>query len=481
MPLKKGSSKSVIEANIKELIEAGHEPDQAAAIAYKNARQTSDFDSTGQSRYYTVSKLGPKRSLTPEGYLLCLGVPVARTGEMMYGEGEIADANGDMVKGDVDGLIRVSRGPDDLFRPETIASFEGKSVTLGHPDEFVTSENVKQYEIGTMLNVRRGTGVEDDLMLADLLIKDQRAIKAIQEDGIEEVSNGYEADYEQQQPGRAAQRNILGNHVALVERGRCGPRCAIGDETMPALKKKSWKDRIMAAITAGDEKEVEKLASEVKDEEEETEEERRKKAEDEEREERKETKDTLKQVLDHLKALDADMKELKEKVESEDDDEDGDGDDDMTGDPTNDVILTAEQTEKLDTAGVKLYTGDAAKKIPQLAEIIAPGFKMPTFDAKTTDAQRAATLCQCQRRALAKAYATDAGREVIGPLLGGQKADFKKLPYALVNAAFHGAANAMRVRNNDGSHSRAVTPTRDAGKPVSIADINKANREFYNR
>lgn len=249
---------------------------------------------------------------------------------------------------------------------------------------------------------------------------------------------------------------------------------------MPALKKKSWKDRMMAAFKTGDEKEVEKLASEVKDEEEESEEDRRKKAEDEEREERKETKDTLKKVLDQLKALDADMKELKEKVESEDDEEEEDQDD-MTGDPTNDIILSAEQTEKLDTAGVKLYTGDAAKKIPQLAEIIAPGFKIPTFDAKTTDAQRAAMLCQCQRRALAKAYATDAGRAVIEPLLGGQQANFKKLPYALVNAAFHGAAAAMRVRNNDGVRNRSISPTRDAGKPVSIADINKANREYYNR
>ena len=437
--------------------------------------RTTDFDASGASRYYTVSKIGPKRSLTPEGYLLCMDVPIARTGEMLYGEGEIADANGEMVKGDRDGIIRVTRGPEDLFRPETLASFEGKSVTLGHPDEFVTPENIKQYEVGAVLNVRRGAGVDDDLMLADLLVKDKAAIDAIQKDGIEEVSNGYEADYEQQQPGRAAQRNIVGNHVALVERGRCGPRCAIGDETMPALKKKSWKDRLMSALRAGDEKEVEKLASEVKDEEEESEEEKRKKAEDEASEERKETKDTLKKVLDKLTSLDAEMKELKEKVESEDDDPDGDPEDE-----TMDAILSAEKAEKLDTAGVKLYTGDAAKNIPALAEILAPGTKLPTFDGKTTDAQRAAALCQCQRRALAKAYATDAGREVINPYIVGHQPNFAKLPYGLVNAAFIGAANAMKVKNNDVTHRVSVT-TRDFGKPVTAADINARNREFYKR
>lgn len=39
MPLKRGNSKAVIEANIKELIDAGYHPDVAAAIAYKKARK----------------------------------------------------------------------------------------------------------------------------------------------------------------------------------------------------------------------------------------------------------------------------------------------------------------------------------------------------------------------------------------------------------------------------------------------------------
>lgn len=39
MPLAKGSSKGVISRNIAELIRAGHKPDQAAAIAYRVARE----------------------------------------------------------------------------------------------------------------------------------------------------------------------------------------------------------------------------------------------------------------------------------------------------------------------------------------------------------------------------------------------------------------------------------------------------------
>ena len=433
--------------------------------------KTTDFNTAGASRYYTVSKLGEKRSLTPEGYLLCLDVPVARTGEMLYAEGEIAGEDGEAILGGPDKLIRVLRGQEDLFRPETIASFEGKPVTLGHPDEFVTPDNIKQHAVGTMSNVRRGASIEDDLMLADLLITDRRAIDAIQKDGIEEVSNGYEADYEQQQPGRAAQRNILGNHVALVERGRCGPRCAIGDQDMPVLKKKSWKDRMMAAFKTGDEKEVEKIASEVKDEDE-SEEDRAKR---EKEESEKKTEDSLKKVLDKLTALDADMKELKEKVESKDDDDDNEDEEDGE---TMDTVIGAEAASKLSDAGVKLYTGDTAKNIPALAEILAPGTKIPTFDAKTTDAQRALSLCKCQRKALDAAYQTDAGRKAIEPFLGGHAADFGKLPLPMLNATFVGAANVMRAQNNDGTHRASLT-TRDFGRSTSVSDINARNREFY--
>ena len=68
-----------------------------------------------------------------------------------------------------------------------------------------------------------GEGIDNDLLLADLVITDPVAIEYINKE-LPEVSAGYEAEYEQTEPGRGVQREIVGNHTALVLRGRAGPR-----------------------------------------------------------------------------------------------------------------------------------------------------------------------------------------------------------------------------------------------------------------
>lgn len=183
----------------------------------------------------TNEKIGPKRAKTPEGFLLCMDVPVARVGTMVYGAGEVPLETGS------DGLVHVTRGEKDLFDEKALASYVGKPVVDDHPDEDVNPANWKDLAIGIVLNPRRGVGDDSDVMLADLLITDASAIRDV-DDGKREVSAGYEADYEQTGPGTGRQTNIIGNHVALVERGRCGPRCAIGDHQPKELQSMATKN-----------------------------------------------------------------------------------------------------------------------------------------------------------------------------------------------------------------------------------------------
>ena len=157
----------------------------------------------------------------PEGYLLCLNVPVARTGSQDYLPEELGLPRGP-------DLISVYRPEEEVFAPETMASFEGMPVTNDHPAEGVDVENIRRLQMGHAHNVRRGTGEEADLLLADLIITDERLIDAILS-GKREISCGYIYELAEEN-GQYIQRKIRGNHIAVVDAGRAGPRVSIKDK-----------------------------------------------------------------------------------------------------------------------------------------------------------------------------------------------------------------------------------------------------------
>ena len=172
----------------------------------------------------------------PEGYLLCLNVPVARTGTQEYlpeelgitGNEQLTINNEQLNVSAESGLIAVYRPEEEVFSPATIASFEGMPVTNDHPPEGVDVSNIRALQKGHAHNVRRGSGAESDLLLADLIITDPALITAILEDGKREISCGY--TYELcEENGQYIQRKIRGNHVAVVDAGRAGSRVSIRD------------------------------------------------------------------------------------------------------------------------------------------------------------------------------------------------------------------------------------------------------------
>lgn len=164
--------------------------------------------------------LGPTQRLTPEGFLLCKDVPIARIGEQLYHASELP------MLGMRDGIIHVDREAAEVFDPASIASFQGKPIVDDHPLDIIDPDNIAAHQIGTATNVRRG----GDVLLADLLFTTRRGIELVR-NGKRAVSVGYDAIYEQTGPGTARQRRIRCNHVALVEEARCGPVCSIGDGT----------------------------------------------------------------------------------------------------------------------------------------------------------------------------------------------------------------------------------------------------------
>ncbi|MEQ1107209.1 DUF2213 domain-containing protein [Acinetobacter seifertii] len=436
------------------------------------SKKTKDHKTVDRSEIYTTGQLGRTRETTPEGYLLCRDVPIARIGTLMYADGE-----GIPVTPDNTGLILIYRGEDVLFDPITIASTEGKPITDNHPEDWVTPDNWSILAKGIAKDIRRGVGGESDYLIADLLIMDKKTIQAVL-DGKVEISLGYDADYTETSKGKGLQSNIRVNHIALVEKGRCGSRCSIGDSFMSTkTKKEPWYKELLGIKRTVDQAiEAAEKTSDSDDDGEKT--------QDNDEDDDSKTKDAVvnRQILKMLKTMDSRLSRLeKKKTKDSDEPEKKTEDDDSEEDPKDKTkddgdLTEPDGAEKLSDAGVQTYTGDSLKEVLSRAEILSPGYRMPTFDS----ANNGKAVLNTKRAVLKTAYATQDGQKAIAPFVGPNP-DFDKLPTYTIDAAFAGASELIKQQNNAKGVRSGIT-TRDFGRAApSPAEINQRNREFWNK
>ena len=179
---------------------------------------------------YYATRISPHRAETKHGYLICLDIPIARTGWQTYRAGEIG------LEGNGDDQIEVYRSYEEVFDPACIASFEGLTITSPHPPVFLTAENDSAYSKGHIERVRRGEQLPDGEwpLIGDLHIKDATLISQIQAKMIEELSCGYECKWVEmpERENALAQQKIRGNHVAVVPNGRAGENIRILDHAL---------------------------------------------------------------------------------------------------------------------------------------------------------------------------------------------------------------------------------------------------------
>lgn len=174
---------------------------------------------------YYGDRISPHMTDTPEGFLICHDVPIARTGPQDYLAREL------MLDGEPDRIVTVQRHPEDVFEDATLASFEGKPITDGHPPENVGPENYAAYTKGHVQNVRR----DGEYIVADLYINDANLANEVRNNVKREVSCGYLCNYVPDGSGYKQSR-IRGNHVAVVPKGRAGATVSIQD-TAPEAEK----------------------------------------------------------------------------------------------------------------------------------------------------------------------------------------------------------------------------------------------------
>lgn len=131
-----------------------------------------------------------------------------------------------------DQIYRGYRPPEELRRPETVASINGIPIQLDHHPDF-PDDPAKETRVGATGDQGR---FENPYLMNSLHIMDQKAIDKIKDGSMRELSLGYRyrPDFT---PGKTpsgqaydfVMRDISANHLALVEEGRAGHKVLVYD------------------------------------------------------------------------------------------------------------------------------------------------------------------------------------------------------------------------------------------------------------
>lgn len=375
------------------------------------------------AQFFTTERIGRTREKTPEGYLLCRDVPISRAGVFDYSPLEVG------IQG-VGGRVHVTRSADELFRPETMASFEGKPIVLGH-GVFPDASSWGDVSQGHIQNVRRGEGEQSAMLLADLLIQKQEAIELVESGELEDVSCGYDSRIVDDGDGNGHQEGIVGNHLALVRKARCSG-CQIGDGDMEkSAKPKSWKTALRRLFKDSDEEgfneALDQLPAEMKDED-------------------AEQTAEADPVAERLEKLEQELATLKEQVALLQPKQEGDAE------------------EESQSEDEKEASDDEAASVFADAEALCPDMKRPQGDSAS--GKYSVELLERVKRNAIKA----SGITAFG--------DSATLDGAALDMAFRGALEVVKARHNPvATASKAVGDS--APSRYSNAELNSIFAKYW--
>lgn len=163
---------------------------------------------------------------TPEGYLR-IEATFARSGLQRYRR--------------ADGTEQIEYRPEEeVSREDSLLSLANLPVTLEHPPELLTPETTREYSRGSTGSIVK---YESPFAMGFVTITDREAIDAVKRGDSREVSVGYRIKYDST-PGvtpkgeryDGVQRQISGNHVAIVRRGRAGPEVRLRMDSAVAVE-----------------------------------------------------------------------------------------------------------------------------------------------------------------------------------------------------------------------------------------------------
>lgn len=474
---------------------------------------------------FTIGKEGITRERLPDGGILCRNVPFARTGTMEYGISELGgqmDTNGDHIDSP-NGIITVHRDGDLLFSQPVIESFEASPITLQHPPVFVNPDNMNEYTQGTIRNIRQGEDALNNYLLADLVIRGRDALNAVESKRLQEVSPGYESEYEpiEGKPGHYKQTSMIGNHLAIVDRGRGGRGVRIGDNHNFQRKKRmgfkplKWAEKALNAIAANDAESlgnaIREGASEVPDQDTNTRQEpippKIMPKDKEEGEGNTENGQTMqKQILDAITGLggkiDALVNALTNTAKTSDDNgqqnngnPSSENSNQSVSEPSTvgDDNIEEKKVEKtvedevsaLVEEGKQAPIGDAAfvylrQNTLANAELLSPGIKTGAIDMKAKKADQYKMINATRIAALERGLKGENG-DIIRQFIGNKPP--RNMTSDALFTAFQAAGTAVKYNNNNNNNTGGSMSARSVvgNSEITLAHINNINHEFWNK
>lgn len=221
MPLLPG--KKNMGHNIAELENAGHPAKQSIAIAYKEAGEDDSILD------FTPDEKPTAHQKDVNGWAEIKGNPISKVGVFPYSGAQISP---DL---DPEKIYNVFRPEEELTDPDTIQSFRllpwtDEHTMLGSPDEGLTPAERK----GIHGVIGEDVYFDQGYLKGNLKIFSDK-LKELIDSGKKELSIGYRCIYV---PERGVyngesydfvQREIRGNHLALVDEGRSGHDVAVLD------------------------------------------------------------------------------------------------------------------------------------------------------------------------------------------------------------------------------------------------------------
>lgn len=153
------------------------------------------------------------------------------------------------------------------------------------------------------------------------------------------------------------------------------------------------------------------------------------------------------------------------------------------------AAVTAKPPKEGEEEEQRAGTGDSAaletgyQEFVAQAEILVPGFRVPTFDSAAPRKATVDGMCMGRRSVLLAAYATKDGKALIDSITGKKDLDLSGVGCADVAVTFKAASATKAAMNNrtaTGDSQRLPDSQQAVKKAPTIAELNAAAETFWN-